>query len=300
MRLIVLGSAAGGGFPQWNCACDVCRLGWSNDSRVKRRTQSSICVVGDDGKAAIINASPDVREQVGATPALQPTRGKRHSPIVSVLLTNGDIDHVGGLLSLRERHAFTLRATPGIQAILAGFGALRALSEAVVTRVAVDLDEPFALLPGITATLFAVPGKVPLYLEEGEPVTDATTETTVGVVLQRPSGRRIVYVPGCARVHEDLRTHIGGAQVLLFDGTLYSDGEMLKAGVGEKTGRRMGHVPISGPDGSLTAFDDLRLERKVYTHINNTNPILVQGSTQRAQVVAAGWEVAFDGMEIAL
>lgn len=300
MRLIVLGSAAGGGYPQWNCACEVCRLGWSNDPRVTRRTQSSICVVSDDGKAAIINASPDIREQIGATPALQPARGQRHSPIVSVLLTNGDIDHVGGLLSLRERHPFTLRATPGIQAILAGFGALRALSEAVVKRAPVDLNERFTVLPGSTAKLFTVPGKVPLYLEEGEPVTDATTETTVGVILQGPSGRRVVYVPGCARVHEDLRAHVSDAQILLFDGTLFSDGEMLEAGVGEKTARRMGHMPIAGPEGSLTAFDDLRLERKIYTHINNTNPILIRGSPQRAQVEAAGWEVAFDGMEITL
>lgn len=293
MHIIVLGAAAGGGLPQWNCGCANCK-----DARAGRLSpsgQSSLAVSADGEHWSILNASPDIRQQMLATPALHP-KGLRGSPVVSVLLTNGDIDHVAGLLSLREQTPFDLFATGEIHAVLDGNRIFDAVSHDKVTRQTVSLDMPFALHKGLEATLFAVPGKVPLFLEGESVDTGLIGEQTVGLRLS--NGRSVAYyIPGCAYVPDDLLTRLSDADHLLFDGTLWDDDEMIRSGTGVKTGRRMGHISISGHEGSIARLATIRA-RKTFVHINNTNPVWRPGSDERAHVERHGWQVAQDGMEI--
>lgn len=304
-RLVVLGSAAGGGFPQWNCRCPVCALAWNNDPRVRPRTQTSVAVSADGERWALINCAPEVLAQIRAVPALHPRGGLRHSPIGSVLLTNADIDHVAGLLSLREAQPFTLFATPGIHQVLRANSAFDVLAEEVVKRRPVGLGASFELIAGVEATIFPVPGKIALYLEgreeaeTGALVTDREGEQTVGVELKFGDAR-VVFVPGCAIMTDALRERLHGADAVLFDGTLWRDDEMVLAGVGSKTGRRMGHMSMSGAEGSIAALAGLAIGRRIYVHINNTNPVLIDGSAERVAANRAGWEIAEDGMEIVL
>jgi pyrroloquinoline quinone biosynthesis protein B len=299
MHAIVLGSAAGGGVPQWNCRCPICNLARAGDPRVVPRTQSSLAVSADGARWLLVNASPDVRQQIAATPDLHPRHGLRDTPIAAVLLTNGDVDHVAGLLSLRESQPFALYATDEILRALAANSVFNVLSSSCVTRTAITLDEPFSPVPGLEITLFAVPGKEPLWLERGEPEIGAATETTVGALVVG-NGRRIAYVPGCARITDRLRERLRGMDALLFDGTVYADDDLIRAGVGTKTGWRMGHVPIAGAGGSLDALSDIDVPVRIYVHVNNTNPVLVEGAIERRTVEQAGWTVATDGMTLAL
>jgi len=301
VRAIVLGSAAGGGIPQWNCLCPVCRLAWAGDARVKPRTQSSLAVSADDRRWVIVNASPDIRQQIAATPALQPNgQGpSRQSPVAAVVLTNGDIDHVGGLLSLRESQPFALFAAQATQKAIDGNAMFSVLDRALVKREMVALDAAFAPVSGIEAELFAVPGKVPLWLEDDQLRVGELTESTVGISLSA-NGRRIVYVPGCASVTDAVMDRLAGADVLLFDGTLWSDDEMIALGLGQKTGRRMGHMPMAGAGGTLEMLRPLATGRRVFIHMNNTNAVLVEGSPQRREAEQAGWEIGYDGMEFNL
>jgi pyrroloquinoline quinone biosynthesis protein B len=298
MRLIavVLGSAAGGGFPQWNCCCRVCRLAWAGDPRVKPRTQASIAVSAAGEQWLLLNASPDLRAQISATPALHPKANRRASPIAAVILTGAEIDQTAGLLTLRERQPFRLLATAATHGFVAGNPMFSALQPDLVPRLTIAPGERFEPLPGIEAELFAVPGKVPLYLE-GDLSKDEVG-ANVGVEL-RAGTARLVYVPGAASAPVPVQDRLDGADVVLFDGTLYRDDEMVLTGTGEKTGRRMGHMPIDGPDGTLATLTGLS-GRRLLIHINNTNPVLIEGSPERAHVTAAGWEVAEDGMEIVL
>ena len=295
MRAIVLGSAAGGGFPQWNCRCKVCELAWAGDSRVKRRTQASIAVSGDGREWTLLNASPDLRSQVEATPALHPT-ALRNSPIRAVLLTGAEIDQTAGLLSLREQARFTVYGTETTLCALAANPMMAVLPSMVVKRQAVSPNRLFALPGNLHAELFPVPGKSPLYLEAEE--QPAQQDVNVGVEI-RDAGKLLLFVPGAASVTEDLRARIARADMVFFDGTLYTDDEMIRSGTGVKTGRRMGHLQISGSDGSLCLLNGSPPQR-FFVHINNTNPILVEGSPERAAIAAAGWQVAEDGMEFAL
>jgi pyrroloquinoline quinone biosynthesis protein B len=298
LTAIVLGAAAGGGFPQWNCNCDVCRLAWAGDKRVRPRTQASLAVTSDGRRWTLVNASPDLRAQIQATPQLHPREAARASPIAAVVLTGAEIDQTAGLLSLRERSPFLLYATVATLAAISDNPMFGVLSTDVVTRRAITPGERFALASGIEAELFIVPGKLPLYLEGDDP--DIKSETGANVGVELCDGRsRIAYVPGAAAVTPVLRERLARADVLLFDGTLFADDEMIRAETGKKSGRRMGHLPINGPDGSLAALAGLS-SRRIFVHINNTNPLLVDGSPERARVAAAGWEVAEDGMEILL
>jgi pyrroloquinoline quinone biosynthesis protein B len=299
LRLVVLGSAAGGGVPQWNCRCRVCSLAWDGDPRVRPRTQSSIAISADGERWVLVNCAPDVLRQIAATPALQPRGCLRGSPIAAVLLTNGDVDHTAGLLSLRESQPFALHATPQLHAVLGGNAIFAALDPGAVPRRPMALDEPFEILPGVTTRAFTVPGKTPLYLEGDEPDIGAEGEMTVGLEI-RGGDSVAFYVPGCAGMTDTLRRRIASADLLLFDGTVWQDDELIAAGVGSKTGRRMGHLAMSGPDGSLAALSDVALGRRVFIHINNTNPVLIETSDERRAVEAAGWEVAHDGLEFAL
>ncbi|WP_343504146.1 pyrroloquinoline quinone biosynthesis protein PqqB [Alloyangia pacifica] len=298
IRARILGAAAGGGLPQWNCGCENCRMARAGD--IPAQTQSSLAVSANGTDWAILNASPDIRAQLAATPELHPT-GLRDMPLRSVLVTNGDIDHIAGLLTLREMQSFTLYATPGIHAVVDANPVFAALNASVVTRSTLALEAPAEIAPGLEATLFAVPGKVPLYMEgpdmDAEIETDLVGEQTVGVEL-RAGSARAYYIPGCARLDESLRARLTGAALVFFDGTLWRDDEMIAAGLGQKTGRRMGHMSMSGPAGSIAAFDGLDLGRKVFVHMNNTNPVLRPGAPERAEAEAAGWTIGHDGMEL--
>lgn len=299
LRLLVLGAAAGGGFPQWNCGCEVCSLYWYGDSRVRPLTQSSVAVTGDGKHWILLNCSPDIRSQILANRHLQPRGGRRDSPISAVFLTNGDVDHVAGLLTLRESQPFTIHGTPSVLRAIADSPIFSVVNEAMAPRIAVGLGETASLPGGVEIEPFAVPGKVPLY-QEGETVEiGLETDTTVGLRVAA-GGAECFYVPGCAHVTPALGDRVRGASLLFFDGTLFSDDEMIRAGLGAKTGQRMGHISMSGPGGAVAAFEGLDIERKVFIHINNTNPVLVHGSAERRKVEAAGWTVAEDGMEFEL
>jgi len=296
LTAIVLGSAAGGAFPQWNCRCPVCALAWAGDKRVTPRTQTSIAVSSGDGRWTLLNASPDLGQQIRATRALHPDAGLRGSPIDAVVLTGAEIDQITGLLSLRESTPFTLYATPSSHAAVAVnamFGAMTSMA-----RRAVNPGERFMLGGNIEAELFMVPGKLPLYLEGEAPEIGAETAANVGIELAH-EGARLIFVPGAAAVTPALRRRFDKADVILFDGTLFTDDEMQRSGTGTKTGRRMGHMPIDGEGGALQSLDGLSA-RRIFVHINNTNPIQIDGSSERAKVEAAGWQVAYDGMEIVL
>ena len=298
LTAIVLGAAAGGGFPQWNCNCDVCRLAWAGDARVHSRTQASLAVSADRKRWTLLNASPDLRAQIQSTPALHPREGRRGSPIDAVVLTGAEIDQTAGLLNLRERSPFTVMGTAATLAAVAGNPMFGALAGDVVLRRAITPGERFAIGDGLSAELFMVPGKVPLYLEGDNPATAEESAANVGVEITDGKAR-LAFVPGAAAVTSALRERLSRADAVLFDGTLFTDDEMIRAGLGDKTGRRMGHMPVDGPDGSIAALKDLPA-RRILVHINNTNPILVVGSPERRSVEAAGWEVAWDGMEIVL
>lgn len=295
-RAQILGAAAGGGLPQWNCGCENCNL--ARSGAIPAQTQSSVAFSANGKDWAILNASPDIREQMARTPALHPT-GRRELPLRSVLLTNGDIDHVVGLLTLREQQKFELFATGEIHQVIADNPIFAALNPAFVTRSQISLDQEFELAKGLTAKLFAVPGKVPLYLEGDSVQTDLEGEQTVGVHLSA-GGKNVFYIPGCSTMHTDLHARIDGADMVLFDGTLWRDDEMVIAGLSQKTGQRMGHMSMSGPDGSLEAFADMDVKQKVFVHMNNTNPVLRPTSEEKKQVEAAGWTVACDGLELVI
>jgi pyrroloquinoline quinone biosynthesis protein B len=298
LRILVLGSAAGGGVPQWNCLCPVCQLAWRGDQRVKPRSQSSLAVSADGKQWLLLNASPDLRQQIIASPCLHPRGAKRHSPIGAVFVTNADVDHLAGLLTLREQQRFMLF---GSRATLAqtGAGIFGVLNKNLVdTRVA-ELDVPADTGLGIFVTPFAVPGKIPLYLEGENVAVGVESEATVGVELS-DGAKSFFYVPSCAEINEGIIKKLKGAALVFFDGTTFTDDEMVSLGLSKKTAWRMGHVAMSGEKGSLERLASCAIGRKIYVHINNTNPVLIEDSPQRAAVERAGWDVAFDGMEICL
>jgi pyrroloquinoline quinone biosynthesis protein B len=264
---------------------------------VRARTQASLAVSSSRQSWTLLNASPDLRAQIQTNPALHP-RDLRASPIKSVVLTGAEIDQTAGLLSLRERSPLTIMATATTLAAVADNLMFGALAPDVVSRCAIFPGQRFKLAGGLEAELFMVPGKVPLHLEGENPETAEESAANVGVEIT-DGNKRLAYVPGAAAVTPALRQRLSRADVILFDGTLFTDDEMIRTGTGTKAGRRMGHMPIDGEDGSLAALQGLSA-RKIFVHINNTNPILVDGSTERRRVEAAGWDVAEDGMEIVL
>ncbi len=280
MLVKVLGAGAGGGFPQWNCNTRLSRLAWDGDERVIPRTQSSIAVSADGKSWVIVNASPDIRQQIRATPELHPDRnGKaRNSPIAAVVLTNGDIDHVAGLLSLRERQPFCVYATPRVLSVLKQNSVFRILAPDVVSQLHLPLNDELEIAnTGVTVEAFPVHGKVALYLEDPSKEGFGTeTGDTVGLKIRAPRSGTLFYIPGCAKVDAELLSRVDGADALLFDGTLFTDNEAIDLGVLDKTSMRMGHVPITGEGGSLHAFDGARIAKKAFIHINTTNPILEQ------------------------
>ena len=299
MKIIVLGCAAGGGSPQWNCRCVICAAAWSGDPRVRRRTQASIAVSADDENWCLLNCSPDIREQIDAVEALQPQRNVRHSPINHVILTNADIDHIGGLLTLREGHRFSIHATGDTLDVLSRNPVFDVLAANTVSRHRLEIDAEQQIADGLTVQCFMVPGKLPLYLEGDAPDTTLKSGNTVGVKISS-GAKSFYYIPGCAELDGDTRARITGAALVFFDGTLWTDDEMIVSGTGSKTGRRMGHMPVGGDGGSLSVLTRLGIGKLIYTHMNNTNPMLLDGSEQHRAVIAAGAEVGCDGLEISL
>jgi pyrroloquinoline quinone biosynthesis protein B len=301
VRFLVLGSAAGGGFPQWNCLCPNCRLAWERDPRAERRSQASLAVSRDGQNWILLGASPDLRQQILETPALQPCHAPRHTPIRGVYLLNGDIDNIAGLLVMREMQPFTIWGSEATLAHVSG-GVFAAVDAKLCPRTRVSLDERLDTGLGFTLTPFAVPGKIPLYMEPNEDSALALGvegETTVGLEIES-DGRRAYYIPSCARMTDALRARLDGADLLFFDGTTYEDDEMIRLGLSHKTAWRMGHMAMNGARGTIAELAGVRVGAKYFIHVNNSNPALCRGAPERERVEAAGWRVAHDGLAVDL
>lgn len=308
LRVVVLGAAAGGGVPQWNCGCPVC-LKARSDRPELQSTQASIALSADGEHWFLVNASPDLRQQVTATPQLHPKAGKlRHSPIAGVILTNGEIDAVTGLLSMREGSPFTIYGHARVLAILRSNSIFNVLSEKNVTRLAIEVDKPFEpALPdgspsGIEVLPFEVPGKGAWYLEgKAHPSGKDGPGDTLGLrITDKASGKYLYFLAACARVTDDLKARLAGAALVFFDGTVWRDDELIVAGLGAKTGQGMGHISMSGSDGAIESLAGLDIGRKLFLHINNSNPALLHGSDERNSLEQAGWQIPADGTEITL
>jgi pyrroloquinoline quinone biosynthesis protein B len=304
---VVLGSAAGGGFPQWNSNAPACRRARRGDPAARVRSQASLAVSSNNQVWFVLNATPDLRLQIEAAPHLHPRTGLRSSPITGVVLTGGDVDAIAGLLHLRERHRFDVYAPSRVLAIIAANPIFDVLAPDCVRRVALPLDERIELAgasgaSGLAVIPFAVPGKVPLYLEaSGQDPGVSEEGDAIGLeIIETATGKSFFFVPGCAAITGELRTRLAGSALVFFDGTLWRDEEMIQLGVGSKTGRRMGHMSMSGEDGTIAAFYDLGVGRRIFIHINNSNPVLLDDSPERHIANAAGWEIAYDGMEVTL
>src|SRR3954468_11153566 len=308
LRVVVLGAAAGGGVPQWNCGCEVCRKARAEHPELQS-TQCSIAVSADGEKWFLINASPDLGQQLIATPQLHPKAGRlRHSPIAGVILTNGEIDAVAGLLSMREGSPFTLYAHERVLAILKSNSIFNVLNAEIVKRRPIEVDRAFEpALPdgapsGLEVLPFEVPGKGAWYLEgKAHPAGNDGVGDTLGLrILDKASGKYLYFIAACARVTDDLKARIKGAPLVLFDGTVWRDDELIAAGLGQKTGQSMGHISMSGDLGAIDSFGGLDIARKVFLHINNSNPAWLKGSDERKALERAGWQVPADGTEIVL
>jgi pyrroloquinoline quinone biosynthesis protein B len=297
VKIHVLGSSAGGGLPQWNCGGENSVRARSGDPNVPPRTQPSLAIGSGDGRWSVINTSPDVRDQFAGFAGLHPRPGTRDIPLDSIVLTNADLDHVLGLLVLRESLPYRVLTTPWIRdALVENNAAFRLIAPAIGT---VRLDEPFELdrEGHLEAKLFPVPGKVPTWLKE---LASNSPEATLGLrVTDRRSGRRMVLAPGIQSLDSGTIAELSQADLRFVDGTFYTATELLEMRPGAPDAFTMGHVPISGPEGSLSHLRELP-GRTFYIHINNTNPILDTGSEAAAVVRAAGVGIAMDGMELEL
>jgi pyrroloquinoline quinone biosynthesis protein B len=308
LRVVVLGAAAGGGVPQWNCGCPVCRMARSERPELQS-TQASIAISADGEHWFLINASPDLRQQLIATPQLHPAAGKlRHSPIAGVILTNGEIDAVAGLLSIREGWPFTIYAHPRVLSILQTNSIFNVLSEKNVQRQPIEVNAAFEpTLPdgspaGIEVLPFAVPGKGAWYLEgKAHPAGETGDGDTLGLrILDKASGKHFYFLAACADVTDDLKSRLNGASAIFFDGTVWRDDELIVAGLGTKTGQGMGHIAMSGDRGAIESLAGLDIDRKMFLHINNSNPVLLHDSAERKTAERAGWHIPADGTEITL
>jgi pyrroloquinoline quinone biosynthesis protein B len=308
LRVVVLGAAAGGGVPQWNCGCAVCKAARIEQPEL-RSTQASIAISRDGEHWFLVNASPDLRQQLIGAPQLHPKAGElRHSPISGVILTNGEIDAVAGLLSMREGSPFSIYAHAKVLAILSANSIFNVLSEKNVRREAIEVDKPFEpALPdgspsGIEVLPFTVPGKSAWYLEgKAHPGGDDGAGDTLGLrVSDRATGRYFYFLAACASVTDELKSRLAGAPLIFFDGTVWRDDELIAAGLGNKTGQSMGHIAMSGEHGAIEALAHLDIGKKMFLHINNSNPALLPSSPERKIAERAGWQIPADGTEIVL
>ena len=293
MLLRVLGSAAGGGSPQWNCGCPVCAAVRSRPQLA--RTQSSVAVSADGRQWFLINASPDVRAQIEAFPGLHP-HGDRTTPLQAVLLTDAELDHTLGLLLLREADGLRLYTTPAVHKTLCdGSGVLRTLERyCPIEWQAVVPGADMPLADGLSCRAFDVRTTKRDRFGTG---TDHGRVVGYRLTDQRGGGT-LVYLPGVQALTPALRAEIEGCDCLLIDGTCWRDDELIRLGLASKTAREMGHLPISGPDGSLAQVRSLDVGRTIFVHMNNTNPILLEDTPERRVLADSGMEVAMDGLEV--
>ncbi len=305
MQIRLLGTAAGGGVPQWNCNCAICREARAGSGRVRPRTQSSVSVSADGQHWFLLNASPDIRAQIESAPALQPADGKvRGSPIEAVLLTNADLDHTLGLLLLREGAKLRVHApakvqhalTDGISVapVLASFCGIKWIEPAAETMPLLQRDGSPS---GLLYQAFPVPGHSPRFMKRRV----FQSGNVVGYrITDEKTGGRLLFLPDVAALDEGLIKLLAECEMVLFDGTFWSEDEMRERGVGNLLASDMGHVPISGASGSLKVLADVAAKHRIYVHINNTNPILLEDSPERAAVMAAGCSIGQDGMEFTI
>jgi len=308
LRVVVLGAAAGGGVPQWNCGCPVCAKARADHPELQS-SQASIAVSNDSEHWFLVNASPDLRQQLIQTPQLHPRSGHlRHSPIAGVILTNGEIDAVAGLLSMREGSPFTIYAHGRVLAILKSNSIFNVLGEKNVRRQPIEVDKAFEpALPdgapsGIDILPFEVPGKGAWYLEgKAHPAGTEGAGDTLGLrIADRSSGKYFYFIAACARVTDELRSRLAGAPLVFFDGTVWRDDELIVAGLGDKTGQGMGHIAMAGDHGAIESLAGLDIGQKMFLHINNSNPALLRDSNERETAELAGWQIPADGTEITL
>jgi len=301
LELIVLGAAAGGGLPQWNCIGGQSRRAWSRE--IPMQTQASVAIGSRQTGYVVVNASPDLRTQILQTRALQPDAhhpsGPRNTPIRAVVVTNADVDNIAGLLNLREKQAFSLYGPEAVLKILRDNTVFQVLDPEYVSTQVLEAGMVINPIEDLSLELFHVAGKPPLYLEADLGIESGDKGFTSGVEI-RCGSRTVLVISSCAHIDAALRQRIQQADLLLFDGTLYQDDEMITLGLGQKTGRRMGHLPISAEDGPLQALADTHNTRKLFFHINNTNPIWDTDSQAFRHITEAGWEVSHDGMVIPL
>jgi len=299
MQIILLGTAAGGGFPQWNCWCPSCRVARREPGRARARTQSSAAVSADGSRWFLLNASPDVRDQLGRLP-VAPPEGPRHVPVAGVVTTDAELDHTLGIVLLREGQRLRLYMTCAVRQVLERDSSILPVTRAFADVEVIELPSRGGPVPltyaggaasGLTVETFPVPAGPPRFASEELP------GHTVGLVLRDGvTGGSCAFVPGCGGLDEALLARLDAATLVLFDGTFWTDDELIRLGIGDRTARQMDHLPVSGPDGSLERLSQLRARHRVYTHINNTNPMLVEDSPERALVERHGLLVGMDGM----
>ena len=298
MHVILLGTAAGGGFPQWNCWCPTCRIARDDPARARPRTQSSIAFSADGVRWFLGNASPDVREQIAQLPHA-PVRGVRHVSVEGIVLTDAELDHTLGVTLLREGRLLQLISTSAIMHTIAEDSRVLPVTQAFATvqTLEVELGDVVSLdyrdgsASGLTIEMKAVRGDPPRFARREE------VGHTVGVFIRETrTGKCCAFVPGCGGLGPKLLARLDEAELLLFDGTFWTNDELDRLGISDRPALSMGHVPISGAEGSLASLSQLSCRQKVYTHINNTNPMLVESSPERAAVEAAGMIAGMDGM----
>ena len=303
MHVVLIGTAAGGGFPQWNCWCECCRVARSDPGAALPRRQSSIAISCDGRRWFLLNASPDVREQLSWLPPNGAPRTLRHVPVEGVLVTDAELDHSLGIVLLREAAHLPLYATAAVQRVLECDSRILPVARAFADMplIQLPLNEELELgyreggKSGLMVEAFAVPGGPARF------ATSADEGHTVGLRLREGNGGAVcAFVPGCGDLTPLLVDRLAQADVLLFDGTFWRDDELVALGISSRTAREMDHVPIAGPGGSLERIARLPCRHRIYTHINNTNPILLERSPEHAAVVQAGITVGYDGLHITM
>ena len=308
MQILILGSAAGGGFPQWNCACSNCRRLRAGTFPGQARTQTQIAVSQDGRLWFLLNASPDLRLQIEATAALHPRDGTRSSPIAGVVLTSADIDQVAGLLSLRELQRFRVYCTPSVGRIVRDHNSMftmlnRISVQAEWTHIPSQGSFPLTTVEsqdsGLCCEAFSLTNRYPAYV--GNRAAElAGEQASLGLLISGSSGGRLAYLPAVGKIDDVLLARLDNADLVLFDGTFWSDDELIRVQGSGATAREMGHIPVGSASGTLSQLAGLKRPRRVFVHINNTNPMLDEASPEHAQVRAAGWEIAEDGWQFEL
>jgi len=302
MQLKILGSAAGGGFPQWNCACPNCQCVRAGNSSFKARTQAQLAWSTTPGEWTLLNASPDLRPQIEATPEMWPQEGPRHSPIRDVILTGAEVDQALGLLLLREFQSFRVHATTSIRRILSEDNSLFGVLARYPGQVCwsdLSLEQP-SWIGGAQVEVVPMSASFPGFVSAARRGELNPAEAAIGVIVSDDCGGSFAFLPGIGSVPDVLLERLRACDLILFDGTFWSNEEPSRIPGITRTARQMGHLPISGPGGSMERFASFHRPRKMFIHINNTNPILDEASEEHRMVRESGWEVASDGMEMTL